>query len=251
MAIPTFVQKSRINEVIFQIRDGRLLISERRLFGKFQDRELDLRRLDPDYKPGIARNHTAVIISLLLAVVSGAVTWGVLNQTAIPREATLYAIQWPAVFFAASLAAAIKWSRRIEYYSFNNKAGHVVLVIFREPAQAAECAAFITTLVAQIEVAQGNLSPEEKSRLLLSVGADRSFTPPIEPSVALWKISIVLGVLAAGLPLIPVFALFVLIFPLCVGGVVLSVFSFTTNEPRRWWSMIGAVLSMVPPLFYS
>lgn len=251
MAIPTFVQKSRINEAIFQIRDGRLLISERKLFGKFQDRELDLRWLDPDYKPGIARNHTAVIVSLLLAMVAGGATWGVLQQTVMPREATFYAIQWPAMFFVAFLASAIRWSRRIEYYGFNNKAGRLVLVIFREPQQAAECAAFIATLVAQIEIAQGDLSPEEKSRILQSIGADRSFTPPAPAAVALWKISIVLGALAAGLPLVPAFAVFIFVFPLCVGGMVLCVFSFTTNEPHRWWSLIGGALSLIPPLFYS
>lgn len=251
MAVPTFVQKSRINEVIFQIRDGRLFISERKLFGKFQDRDLDLRWVDPDYKPGIARNHTAVIISLLLAIISGAVVWGALSQSVIPREAALYAVQWPAVFFAAFLASAIRWSRRIEYYTFSNRAGHPVLIIFREPNQSEECAAFITTLVAQIEIAQGDLSAEEQARLLHSVGADRSFTPPAMPGLALWKISIVLGALAAGLPLIPGLNLFVFIFPLCVGGVVLSVFSFTTNEPWRWWSVLGAILSMIPPFFYS
>ena len=48
MAIPTFIQNSRINQVIYQIRDGHLWISERELLGKFKDRKLDLRWIDPD-----------------------------------------------------------------------------------------------------------------------------------------------------------------------------------------------------------
>lgn len=257
MAIPTFVQKSRINEVIFQLRDGRLLISERRFLGKFEDRELDLRWVDPDYKPGIARNHTAVIIFLLLATISGAAVWGVLHQTVIPKEAVFYVVQWPAVLFVVFLASAVRWSRRIEYYAFKNKAGHLVLVIFREPNQAKECAAFITTLVAQIEIAQGELPAADRSRLLHSVGADRSFIQPTVPGLALWKIALVLGALATGLPLIPnadyllAGFLFPIVFICCAGGVSLCFFSFSANEPRRWWSLIGAILSLIPPLFYN
>lgn len=257
MAVPTFVQKSRINEAIFQIRDGRLLISERRFLGKFQDRELDLRWVSPDYNPGIARNHTAVVIFFLLAVISGAATWGVFHQTVIPREATFYTIQWPAGLFVIFFASAIRWSRRIEYYAFNNKAGELVLVIFREPEQADECAAFIATLVAQIEIAQGDLNPEEKSRLLASIGANRSFNPPVVPGLALWKLAIVSGLLAAALPLVPNLDhylagfLFPVVFLCCAGGVSLSAFSFLVNERMRWLSAVGAILALIPPFFYS
>lgn len=257
MAVPTFVQKSRINQVIYQIRDGRLLISERQLLGKFQDRELDLSRLDPDYQPGIARNYTALIIFLVLAALCGTLTWAGMRQSLIPQGAAIYVLQWPAIAFVVFLSAAIKWSRRIEYYRFSNRSGHSVLVIIREREQAAECAAFITTLVAQIEIAQSDVSPEERSKRLRALGADRSYSPAETPGIVLWQMSITCGVLAAGVPWLPNIhnylggLLIPLVILLSTGGAALSVFSFLGKEGRRWWSIIGLVLALIPPVFYT
>lgn len=257
MAIPTFIQKSRINQVIYQLRDGQLLISERALLGKFQDRKLDLQWLDPNYQPGFTRNHFALALFLLLTAISGLAVWGIVHQTIIPSGAALYIGQWPAVAFAVFLASAIRWSRRIEYYRFNNRAGHPVLVIIREREQAEECAAFITTLVAHIELAQSDVTPEARTKLLRDLGADRSFAPPATSGLPLWKSAIALGVLAAGLPLIPNLDrnlagfLFPIVFLCCAGGVAFSFFSFSQKEAHRWWSVIGLVLALIPVFFYS
>lgn len=254
MAIPTFIQNSRINQVIYQIRDGQLWISERELLGKFKDRGLDLRWVDPDYRPCITRDYWMLVVPLVLAALCGAALWGGYRQTLIPVEATFYVLQWPAIGLAVFLAAAIRGSRRIEYYQFNNRAGKPVLSIIREPAQAEECAGFITTLVAHIEVAQADLTSEQRTKLLSNVGADIPFTPAAIPSVAQWKISITLGMLASGLPLVPNLdnhlPLFPIVFVLCFVGAVSSVYSFMANEPKRWWSVAGLVLSLIPPFFY-
>lgn len=254
MAIPTFVQNSRINQVIYQIRDGQLWISERELWGKFQDRKIDLRWVDPDYRPCITRDYWLLVVPLVLAALCGAALWGGFRQTLIPVEATFYVLQWPAIGLAVFLAAAIRGSRRIEYYQFNNRAGKPVLSIIREPAQAEECAGFITTLVAHIELAQADLPAEQRAKLLSHVGADIPFTPAAMPHVAQWKISITLGVLAAGLPLVPNLEnhipLFEITYGLCFVGAVSCVNSFMTKEPGRWWSTIGLVLSLIPPYFY-
>jgi hypothetical protein len=257
MAIPTFVQKSRINQVIYQIRADRLLISERRFVGRFQDRELNLHWVDPNYIPGIARSYTPLIISLLLALLCGLAVWGALRQSVIPREAVVQIIQLPAIGFALFLAAAVQWSRRIEYYRFNNLSGQPVLAIIRERAQAEECAAFINILVAHIEMTQRAL-PLEPDAPQVATSSVR-YAPIGGPGkgVVLWKVSIVLGALASGLPWIPNFdvaldgMLFPLVYVCCTSGATLGAFSLSKKEPGRWWGLLGLTLCLVPPLFYS
>jgi hypothetical protein len=252
--IPTFIQNSRINQVIYQIRDGQLWISERELWGKFKDRKIDLRQLDPDYTPLIARNYALLLIPLIGAVFCTAAIWGLWQQSFLPQEALFLINAALYVFLGFLLLAAIPGSRRIEYFQFNNFAGRPVLSIIREKEQAKECAAFITALVAHIELAQSDLSPEEHNKILSQLEADATATPIASLGPSLWKRSIFFGVLASGLPLVPNVEIYLPLFEitsvLCGMGAVCSVYSFMNKEPGRWWGIIGMVLSLIPPYFY-
>jgi hypothetical protein len=255
MTIPTFIQNSRINQVIFQIRHGSLHVSARWIGGRFTDYVVDLRTLDPDYQPRFTRSYALLGVPLVTMLLCGVAIWGLLHQTLVPQEAAAHFYSWPIFGFAGSLIAAIRGSRRIEYYQFNNHWGKSALVIVREPQQADECAAFIATLVAHIELAQSNLPKEERAKLLARFELD-SANPVVQaPAPDLWKASVALGALASLLPWVPninyyfLDFLFPIIFTLCLGGAALCVFSFLNNEPRRWFSALGLALSLIPPFF--
>lgn len=256
MAIPTFIQNSRINQVIYQIRDGHLLVSARPLIGPFKEYRIDLHGLDPDYQPHITRDYALVLLPLVLFLLCAGAIWVVLNKTSMPGEMAFPLIQWPVIGCAVFLLAAIRGSRRIEYFQFNNRWGKPALTIIREREQAEECAAFIATLVGHIEITQSDLSPADRAMLLRRLEQDNPIGPTIEAAVPLWPLSLAVGALAAGLPLVPRIdfyfsgALFPLVFMLCVCGCALSVFSFLNNEPKRWWSAPGFVLSLIPVFFY-
>lgn len=256
MTIPTFIQNSRINQVVYQIRDGHLFISARPLVGRFKEYRLDLRSLDPDYQPLITRNYALLIIPLITLLLCAAALWGLMHQTLLPGGALHGLYQWPLVGFVSSLVAAIRGSRRIEYFQFKTRWGTPALTIIREREQTEECAAFITTLVGHIEVAQSELSPEERRKLLRRLEEENPITPTIESGVALWKMSLAAGALAFALPWLPnqeyYFAgfIFPLVFILCVCGAACSVYSFLYKEPKRWWSAVGLVLSLIPVFLY-
>jgi hypothetical protein len=257
--IPTFVQKSRIFPTIFQIRGDQLAISITRHSGGFDEQVIDLRTVDPNYQPLAVRLDRLVAIYGTIAVLSAAVVWGLWQLTSyvpfVPRETFLHFFLWPSLFFAIAFAQSIQSSRRMEYYVFNNQWKKPAFRIICERSQRDECAAFISILVARIELAQSGLPGDERARLLAQFEAE---TPlPARPVFnTRWKWSIAFGALATGLPPIPGLVeasggwAFPVVFVLCAWGLCLSVYSFLGKEPGRWWSLLGAALSLVPPFFY-
>ena len=172
-----------------------------------------------------------------------------------PRSADLY-LPVAGYFWGCFSNTGNSWIRRVEFFEFRNHWGKPVLHIIRERKQAADCAAFITALVAHIELAQSDLPPEERTKLLRQLVDDSTGASGLRPGQDKWKVSIGLGVLAVVFPLVPAVnyssdpSLFPIIFLLCVGGAGFSIFSFLAKEPRRWWSVLGLVLSLIPAYFY-
>ncbi len=257
MTGPIFNQKSRIGQVIFEVRDGDIRLSSRIFRGPFTEHSIALNRLSPDYKPQVTRNHALVIVPLVFAFICAAALWKLMHQTVLPEGAGPGLSFYPIIGLIVSLFGAVRGSRRIEYYQFYTTAGQPAFSIVREREQAQECAAFITALVAQIEFARSGVTPDLSIVRSVRTDQDAARTGDATPRRDLWQISIACGVFAAGLPWLPnvnyYFAdfLFPLVFWLCVGGVSLCAFSFARNEARRWWSVLGAILALIPPLFYS
>lgn len=257
MTGPIFNQKSRLGQVLFEVRDGKLHLSSRILSGPFTEHSIALGCLSPDYKPRTTRHHALVIVPLIFAFICGAAIWKLIHQTTLSEGVTPGLSLYPMLGLVVSLFAAVRGSRRIEYYQFYTTAGQPAFSIVREREQAQECAAFITALVAQIEFAQSGVMPDSSIVRLVRADQDAARMGDSSPRRDLWQISIACGVLASGLPWLPnvqyYFAgfLFPLVFWLCAGGASLCVFSFLRKETHRWWSVIGLVLSLVPPLFYS
>jgi hypothetical protein len=256
MAPPTFVQQSRLGNAIFQIRDGALHVSVSRFTGGFDEHRVDLRKLSPNYEPQSVRLNFALGLSGLFLVLCCFALWGLYRQTVIPLEAISYFTQWPVYGIALSLILAVKYSSRVEYFQFCDNWGKPVFIVVRERRQAAECEAFVLSLVSHIEMAQSGLPVVEREALLRKLSAELSSLPAVDHSVAYWKLSLVLGSLAVGFPWIPGLAYyldlfhFMLIFFLCAGGAVCAVFSYEKKEPGRHWSVLGLLLSLIPPFFY-
>jgi len=256
MAPPTFIQKSRLGQVIFQIREGALYLSASRQTGGFDEYCVDLRQISSDYKPRSHRVNFMLGLAGGFLVLSCLALWGLYRQTLIPREAIGYFTQWPIYGIGISLFVAIQYSRRIEYFQFSNHWGKPVVTVIREREQAAECEAFVLTLVSHIELAQSDLTAGDRELLLQKLARENLSPPVVSRGLSYWKFSLVLGVLAAGIPWVPGLAYyldvlhFMLIFWLCAGGAICCVFSYTTKESRRHWSLLGLILSLIPPYFY-
>ncbi|HWA24935.1 MAG TPA: hypothetical protein VG734_04600 [Lacunisphaera sp.] len=259
--VPTFVQNSRIHRTIYQIRGNELAISVLNPRGNgFSEFLVDLRTVDSNYQPRAVRLYLLVLIPGAVAVLSGLVIWGLmqawgLKQLAVvPREVMVHFLLWPAIIFAMSLAFAIRGTRRVEYYQFLNQWKRPAFQIICEREQRAECAAFISALVAHIELAQSDLPEAERRSLLERVAAETHEQPAPATNGWRWKLSLGCGALAAGLPLWPGSAgdtsLVVILFPLCALGLIATWLSFAKREPGRWWSLAGAALALFPPFFY-
>jgi hypothetical protein len=255
MAPPTFVQESRLGRTIYQIREGVLAISISRWTG-FEEHQVDLRRLDPNYEPKSIRLYGLLILPGVGLLISALAYWGLYHQPLVPREAMVYFFRWPIIGIAVSLILAIRGSRRFEFYQFKNHWGKPALSILREHQQKTECDFFMSVLVSHIELAQSDLSPDEKSRILERLLRDETPAPQTGVGADQWMLSISLGVVACGLPLIPGanqyldLFMFMIVFGLCVGSASLCVLSYVAKETKRHWSIIGLVLSLIPPFFY-
>ncbi|HVU17983.1 MAG TPA: hypothetical protein VHD32_13740 [Candidatus Didemnitutus sp.] len=250
-----FIQESHLGRVIFELRDDALSFSQRR-FGRRIEGQIPLRRLAPECETRAISPTRPLTISLIGAFLSGGLAWGIVQSPSIPAGAAAYLAEWPGIVCVICIVRAIRWSRRIEYYRFNNIWKRPVLHIIREKAQAAECDAFVAALIRQIELAESDLSPDERAALL----AEAREMPATQSASGLvlsrWKGSIALGILACLLPLPPPIRagfgglLLPVVIVLCAGGASLSVFSFLSKERGRWFGLIGLLLSLVPPAFY-
>jgi hypothetical protein len=256
MAPPTFIQESRLGRVIYQIRDGALYISVSKFGRGFEEHRVDLRRLSPDYKPLTFR------LNFVLGLVGGFLVlcclalWGLHRQTLIPEGAVGWLMHWPIYGIAFSLIAAVRFSRRFECFQFFDNWDKPALVIIREPAQAQECEAFVLALVSHIELARSNLPAAEREAVLRQLERESAGLPAAGQDLAYWKLSLVFGGLAVGIPWVPGLAYyfdllhFMLVFWLCVGGAACCVFSYQKKESGRHWSVLGLLLSLIPPFFY-
>lgn len=256
--IPTFYQKSRIGRIAYQIRDHVLYISAfpERANSPRREYKLDLRRVDTNYTPKVTREYWLLIFPAITLLLFTAGIWFLRRQTLIPQYPLFYFYEVLAVGFVTSLVLAIRGSRRIEYYEFKDHWGKPLLNLVCEPEQRADCTAFIQELVVRADLARSDTPPEERVRLLALLDREPKPASTVEASLPRWSLAIVLGALAAGIPLLPGASLdvdpsiIVLIFPLCIGSLAGCYFSFQAKEPKRWWGVLGATLALLPPFFY-
>lgn len=157
---------------------------------------------------------------------------------------------FPVMFICTGLWAAVRGIPPVVFYEFLDLSGKSVLHVIRERKQAEECDAFVAALVLRIEMAIHGLPSGEFSRSLAGLKPSQASAARINQDR--WLASIVLGGLGAVIPMVPGydFTAEPFIILLCTGGAALGVFSFLAKEPRRWFAVLGIVLSLIPPYFY-
>jgi hypothetical protein len=166
VANETFIQYSRLGRVIFQLRDDFLDVACSRM-GRLDERRIRLRTIDPDFQRLSRHGCLLIIVPGSVVLICAAALWAILHQDALPRELAV----WPGEIMCLALWAAIRGTPPFVFYLFRNHWGRPVVSIIRERRQAAECDAFVASLVQRIELAAAGLAPEEIARSLATLSA--------------------------------------------------------------------------------
>lgn len=215
-----------------------------------------VRELSPRYVPGALRVYTMLYGALFGVIVCSAALWLIHNSKQLPDGVSGYLAHWPLIGLIASLITAIRYTPRVEYYTFCNQWGRPVFSIVREKKQWAECDAFIVALVAEIELAHSEMNERERREVLRPLLHDLQTSALVTGDVLKWKISLALGGAAILLPVMPGVVsslgelLFFLEFSLCVVAMAFGVLAIWNREPNRWWGVLGFIFGLAPLFIY-
>lgn len=240
MPARVFILRSRFGRSIFELHPETLEITSA-LFGTRARAEIPLSTISPHYEIAAAGHLRAIGFLTILILVCILVVRLIFAQSVMPHDIAMY----PAAIALALAWAATRLIPRSEFFIFCDHWKRPLFTILREREQAAECEEFIHALLDHLE-GRGVL-PENPERL---AEAER-------PPQNLWKIALGCGALAALVP--PLLqgrvqhaetVLLPAVIATCGCGVAACVYSFMRAERRRWWSLVGAALCLLPPLFY-
>ncbi len=247
MSKPTFIQDSRLGRAIFQIGDEYIEVCARQ-FGRKIDQRFLLRTIDPRFISLSRRFLGLILIPLGFSISLGVAIWRIPHQNLFPHEVlpTLY------IYLAVTLWFTIRGIPPVTFFEFRNHWGQMKFRINRDKKQAKECDAFVAELALRIEMASNGISSKEVARILEPDGPystqDRQ---PADSRFHKGKASLVFGAIAFAFSLVPhtdeFFWSVPLMFLCSLGGVVLGVYSFSSKETGRWFSLVGIVFSVIPP----
>lgn len=242
-----FIENSRSGRTLFELTETHL-ISTRWTLGVREEESVELRTLDPVHDVHPVR-LTGMLAFFGALAVAGALMlrFSVLAPEGLRAVLTVY----PLLLLGGALVGAIRYTPKLDLVVFRDSWGHPKIHIGREAAQFAECEHFVAEIAHRILLAQGEASNRESGPVDV---AANEHAPRLSFKV---KASIVSGSVAAVLPVVPGAndLLFDFLLPLVLGSstvaLVLSVLSIWEREGGRWWSLIGAVAALIPPIFYS
>lgn len=253
MADLTFLQNSRIGRNYYRLKPDCIEISL--LWWRGGDRRFLLRSISLDYSRGAHRFHYLYIIPGIVAALALSFITLVLSQDVMPHTIIIHA----SFFLIGGVVGVIRGVPRVEYFQFYDHWRRPMFYIVREGANAEECDDFVREFLDRVERAHNEETHVEMaasplapvSAVHLPSAHDAYFSGEIK-----WQFAIVFGVLAAGLPLVPRLdaslagLLFMIVFGCTLGGLVMAVLSYQAKERWRHLSLVGAVLSLIPPFFY-
>jgi hypothetical protein len=251
----TFIQNSRAGRAIFEISRDEVHVSSWML-GRRSALRVCLRELSPNYVPGSVRIYAILYGSLAGVLVCSAALWLLYHTEAVPEGPQGFLAHWPLIGLAASLVNAIRFTPRVEFFTFLNQWGRPAFSIVREKRQAAECDAFILTLVAAIELAHSEMPEADRKAALRPLLDELQSSAVVSGDIPKWQLSLATGLAAVLLPILPGVAaswgdlLFLTEFPLCVVAMAFGILALWNREPRRWWGLLGVAHGLVPLFFY-
>lgn len=255
MPAATFIQNSRAGRAIFEISRDKIHVSSW-LLGRRSELRVPIRELSSKYVSGSVRIYAVLYGSLAGVLVCSAALWLLYHTDAVPEGPQGFLAHWPLIGLAASLINAIRFTPRVEFFTFCNQWGRPVFSIVREKKQAAECDAFILTLVAAIELSHSEMSEADRKDALRPLLDELQSSAVVSGDIPKWQLSLATGLAAVLLPILPgVIAswgdlLFLIEFPLCVVAMALGILAIWNREPNRWWGLLGVALGLVPLFFY-
>lgn len=243
MADYVFILRSRLGRVIFTLKADRLEIYQKN-FGRAETVEVALRSISPDYER-VARRLPLWMLwpgFALVTICMGAYAL-LVSQDIGPREWAVY----PAFCGLVLLWSITQLLRRFDCFVFRDQWNREIFSIAREENQAAECDAFIRTLLDRIEAAEAGRPP-------------RADPAPAEETIpraeVKWKICLGAGILAMTLPLLnPIepmmnFFIIVLVMGATTVGLLAASSAFSTKERMRYWCVLGLALCVAPYVVY-
>ena len=247
----TFIQNSRIGRCSYQVRNDQIEVSW--LTGKRTDRAFPLQTLSPEYSRGSRQFLHLFFVPGFALITGGGVMVFILGQDTVPHGFALY----PLMVAVAGAWGLVRATRRTEYFQFYDQWKKPAFFIVREKAQAQECDCYVRLLLDEIEranrgekVAQTKESPV--STVFLPNPQDSCFSGEIR-----WQISLVMGGLAVGVPLIPKSSeylgdlLFVQTVVCSLAGLVCAFLSYQSKERYRHVALVGAALSLLATFIYN
>ena len=251
MADSTFIQNSRIGRCSFQLRNEQIEVSW--LSGARIDKSFTLRTLSPDYTRGTKRFSQLFFIPGLTLIVGLALMAFIFGQETFPHNFVIY----PAMYVAVGAYGLVRAIPRTEYFQFYDHWKKPTFFMVREKAQAYECDDYVRLLLDAIDRAnRGEKVVQTKaapiSTVFLPIPGDSYFAGEIR-----WQISLVLGSLSVGVPLIPKLGeylgdlLFFQVFGCSFAGLVCAVLSYQSTERFRHIALAGAVLSLLAIYTYN
>jgi len=248
-----FIQNSRIGRKLFLLKDDYIEVALTVRGGKQQER-ISLKTVDREYERIARRFPVLVVIPLVFGGLCLWIVQAILTQETLPHPFGIY----PGLFALSFLSAAVRGIPKIDTFQFYNHWKRPIFYIVRERKQAEECDSFVAELVRRIQSAEDGVRspPDTHQNGNVKVGLSANNVEVLLAGEHRWKASIVLGALSAGLPWLTqithVFddCLFMLIFAATVGGIGFCVLSLQVKERFRFFSVVGAALSLVAPLLY-
>ncbi len=226
------------------------------MLGRRGELRIPIRELSPNYIPGSARIYAILYGSLAGVLVCSAALWLLYHTDAVPEGPQGFLAHWPLIGLAASLVNAIRFTPRVEFFTFCNQWGRPAFSIVREKKQAAECDAFILTLVAAIELAHSETTEPDRKDALRPLLDELKSSAIVSGDIPKWQLSLATGIAAVLLPILPgVMAswgdlLFLVEFSLCVVAMAFGILALWNRETRSWWGLLGVALGLVPLFFY-
>jgi hypothetical protein len=248
VCVIAFIERSRLGKTIYELSADRLKVSGKRFLQKYA-MDVELRDVSSNIDRLSQRVYRPAIFLFGIGSLQAVVAVGLCFQKALIAEAVVLPVEFLGLSSVCAFIAGSRWISRLEVAKFKSTLGAPLFFLIKEKSYADEFEAFIDKLQETIR------RSKEPGRISQPTAAD-------QPSAAqksqehLWKFSVALGIFAVGQPWFKPLAQLlydcqiIVTGVCCMGGLVYCVFSFLKKERFRYLSLLGAILSFIPPLFY-
>jgi hypothetical protein len=248
VCVIAFIERSRLGKTIYELSADRLKVSGKRFLQKYS-MDVELHDVSSNIDRLSQRVYRPAIFLFGIGSLQAAIAVGLCFQKALPSEAVALPVEFLGLSSVCAFFAGARWISRLEVVKFKSTLGAPLFFLIKEKTYAGEFEAFIEKL-------QENIRRSKESGRIARPTMAGGPVAAQKAQEHLWKLSLALGIFAVGQPWIKSLAEF--LYPCqiivtgvcCMGGLGFCIFSFLSKERFRYLSLLGALLSFIPPLFY-